>query len=206
MPHGADSAKTAQKVMRAPVSGGFGQTLLETAPGEISSDFRCLNSTNKPCIIGRSEKDDLVFYELDPMQGQEKELGRTKTGTPGPYMSWDLSSDGTQVAVSGATDIEGKVRLVDLTNHTQRDLSLPPHLGLWSICWASDARALYTSGEKGEGEEFFLARLDLAGKSKIIASSGSIAGYLGLVSSPDGHFLAYTLSTLKSNAFLLERF
>jgi eukaryotic-like serine/threonine-protein kinase len=206
MPNEAGAPATVtQKVMRAPVSGGFGEFVLETAPGELSADIRCATASRSLCIIGRSEKDDLVFYELDPLQGQGKELGRTTVGAPGEWMRWDLSADGTQIAVSGSVGLDEKVRLVDLKNHTQRDLILPPKVFLVSIVWSSDARALYGAGQRGTSE-WFILWLDLSGKSKIIASKGPVPYYTRLLPSPDGRFLAYTEQTTESNAFLLENF
>ncbi len=205
-PHAAGSPATiTQKVMRAPVSGGFGEFVLETAPGELSAEVRCAAASSPPCIIGRSEKDDLVFYELDPLKGQRRELARTTIGAPGDWMRWDLSADGTQVAVAGSIGLEGKVRLVDLKKHTQRDLILPHEVVLLFIAWSSDARALYASGQRGTSD-YFIMRLDLSGKSKIIASKGPVPYYNSLLPSPDGRFLAYTEQTEETNAILLENF
>ena len=206
MPHGAESLATAnQKLMRAPASGGFGQVVLETAPGELSADIRCTAAASPPCIIGRTEKDDTVFYELDPLKGQGRELARTTTGAPGDWMSWDRSSDGTQVAIAGSVGLHGKVRLVDLKKHTQRDLMLPPRVILLSIAWSPDGRVLYLGGQI-DTDDYIVMWLDLSGKSKVIASKGPVPYYTSLLPSPDGRFLAYTEQTMDSNAFLLENF
>jgi hypothetical protein len=120
-------------------------------------------------------------------------------------MSWDLSADGTQIAVAGSVGLGEKVRLVDLKKHTQRDLVLPPNVFLTSIVWSSDARTLFGGGQRGTSE-WFILWMDLSGKSKIIASKGPVPYYTSLLPSPDGHFLAYTEETHESNAFLLENF
>jgi serine/threonine protein kinase len=205
-PHLLGSPATAtQRLMRAPASGGFGQVVLETAPGELSADVHCTAVSSPSCILGRSEKDDLVFYELDPMKGQGSELARTTIGAPGDWMSWDLSADGTQIAVTGSAGLDEKVRLVDLKKHMQRDLMLPPKVFVESIVWSSDARALYAGGQRGTSE-WFILWLDLSGKSKIIASKGPVPYYTALLPSPDGRFLAYTEQIAESNAILLENF
>ncbi len=201
IPHGA-SATAKPKLMRAPASGGFGEMVLEANPGELSLQVRCTN-TGKMCIIGRTEKDDLVFYQLDPLKGQGSELGRTTVGAPGAWMSWDLSPDGTQIAVSGSVGLTD-VRLVDLKHHTQRDLSLPPKVIFLSISWSADGRAFYGGGQRGN-EEFFIVHLDLAGNMKVLARK-PVAYYIQLVPSPDGRFLAYMQQSIDSNAFLLENF
>ena len=205
MPPAAGSfAGVTQRLMRAPASGGFGQMVLETAPGEVSGDIHCGRMGSKQCLIGRSEKDDLVFYEIDPLKGQGKELGRTTVGAPGGYMSWDLSADGTQIIVAGSVGLEGKVRLVDLKKHAYRDLALPPHVSPWTVCWSADSRALYLAAQRSTSE-WFISWMDLSGNSKIVTSQPS-PYYTSLALSPDGHFLAYAKQSGESNAFLLENF
>lgn len=204
-PHAPESsATTSERLMRAPVSGGFGQLVMETAPGEVSADIRCAAAASHFCIVGRNQKDDLVFYELDPLKGQGSELVRTTVGAPGDWMSWDLSADGTHIAVTGSVGLRNKIRLVDLKQHTQRDLMLPPEVGFGSIGWSSDGRALYGAGQRGVSE-YFILWLDLSGKSKVIVSKG-LPYYFAVVPSPDGRFLAYTQQTAESNASLLENF
>jgi dipeptidyl aminopeptidase/acylaminoacyl peptidase len=161
------------------------------------------------CIIGRMEKDDLVFYQLDPLKGQGNELGRTTVGAPGAWMTWDLSPDGTQVVVAGSDglvdkDHDSALRLYDVKRHTQRDVPLPPKVFLVSISWSADGRAFYGGGQRGI-EEFFMVHLDLSGNMKILARK-PVAYYVQLVPSPDGRSLAYMQQTVDSNAFLLENF
>ena len=208
LPHGAP-ALARPKLMRAPAAGGFGEMVLEGNPGELSLTVRCTN-TGKMCIIGRTEKDDLVFYPLDPLKGQGSELGRTTVGAAGAWLSWDLSPDGTQIVVSGSVGLddtarhESKVRIYDLKQHTQRDLTLPPRVIFMSVCWSADGRAFYGGGQRGN-EEFLMVRLDLSGNMKILARK-PVAYYVQLVPSPDGRFLAYMQQTVDSNAFLLDNF
>jgi eukaryotic-like serine/threonine-protein kinase len=197
------NASTRPKLMRAPVAGGFGQQVLELDPGELTADLRCSRTGNKACILGRVQNKDLVFYQLDPLKGQGNELGRTTIGAPGDWMSWDLSPDGTQIAVTGSLGLS-TVRLYDLKSHTQRDLPLPPNVALLFISWSADGRALYGAGQIGT-EAFLIWHMNLSGELKIMARK-PIAYYTQIVPSPDGRFISYMEQTTEANAFVLDNF
>src|SRR5208283_4998928 len=57
-----------QTVIRAPLSGGSGEPLFDVSPGDASLQLRCPTRPGRPCVIGRVQDQDLVFYELDPMK------------------------------------------------------------------------------------------------------------------------------------------
>jgi serine/threonine protein kinase/Tol biopolymer transport system component len=190
-----------QTVMRAPL-GGSGEPLFEVSPGEASLELRCPTRPGRPCVIGRMHDQDLIFYELDPMKGQGQELARTVVGHPGSWMLWNLSHDGTQIAVSNSEKLQDSVRIIDLKNHTQRDL--PVAVSVEGICWSFDGRGLYITGQTAR--EFMLVWLDLAGKSKILINKGHIPWFINPAASPDGRTLVYSQQFSDNNIFLLEHF
>jgi eukaryotic-like serine/threonine-protein kinase len=201
-PH--DKGKTGQPnqtVMRAPLGGGSGEPLFEVSPGDASLELHCPTRPGRPCVIGRVHDEDLVFYELDPVKGQGQELARTVVGKPGSWMVWNLSHDGTQIAVSGSEKLKDHVRIIDLKNHTQRDLPVP--LFPEGLCWSSDGRGLYITGQTNE---FMLLWLDLAGNSKVLINKGRIPWFINPAASPDGRTLVYTQQFSESNIFLFEHF
>jgi eukaryotic-like serine/threonine-protein kinase len=201
-PH--DKGKTGrpnQTVMRAPLGGGSGEPLFEVSPGDASLALHCPTRPGQPCVIGRVHNEDLVFYELDPMKGQGQELARTVVGNPGSWMVWDLSHDGTQIAVSGSEKLKDRVRIIDLKNHAQRDLPVP--LFPEGLCWSFDGRGLYITGQTSE---FMLLWLDLAGNSKVLINKGRVPWFISPAASPDGRTLVYTQQFSESNIFLLEHF
>jgi Tol biopolymer transport system component len=201
-PH--DKGKTGrpnQTVMRAPLGGGSAEPLFEVSPGDASLALHCPTRPGQPCVIGRVHNEDLVFYELDPMKGQGQELARTVVGNPGSWMVWDLSHDGTQIAVSGSEKLKDRVRIIDLKNHAQRDLPVP--LFPEGLCWSFDGRGLYITGQTSE---FMLLWLDLAGNSKVLINKGRVPWFISPAASPDGRTLVYTQQFSESNIFLLEHF
>jgi Tol biopolymer transport system component len=201
-PH-ESTTTTRPKLMRAPATGGFGELVLELGPGETAASVLC-NKATKACVIGRIEKDDLVFYQLDPLKGQGPELGRITTGAPGAWMTFDLSPDGTQIVVTGSVDLDDRVRIYNLKNHTQQDLALPAKVTLLSICWSADGRALYGAGQRGL-EEYFIVHLDLSGNLKVMATK-PVSYFIDVSPSPDGRYAAYMEQNSEANAFLLENF
>jgi Tol biopolymer transport system component len=145
---------------------------------------------------------ELIFYALDPIQGQGKELARTKLEMPGD-LSWKLSPDGSHVAMKSKDQIPGFVRILDLAKGTQVDLKLPTGWALWELRWASDGNALYLSASR---TDFYLARLDLNGRTQILLTGGYTESSACPTPSPDGRSLALCRRSFDSNAWLLENF
>jgi eukaryotic-like serine/threonine-protein kinase len=205
-PH--DKGKTGQPdqtVMRAPLGGGSGEPLFDVSPGDANLDLRCPTRPGRPCVIGRVHDQDLVFYELDPMKGQGQELARTVVGKPGEFMAWNLSHDGTQIALSGSDKTKDHVRIIDLKNHTQRDLPSP--LLAEGICWSFDGRGIYITGQTPhQPTKFMLLWLDLAGNSKVLINKGPHPWFISPAASPDGRTLVYSQQFFDANTFLLEHF
>lgn len=204
-PH--DKGKTGQPdqtVMRAPLGGGSGKPLFEVTPGDPSLQLRCPTRPGRPCVIGHVHDQDLVFYELDPVKGQGHELARTVVGKPGAWMVWNLSQDGTQIALTSSAELQNRVRIIDLKNHTQRELSSP--LFAEGICWSFDGRGLYITGQTSQPSEFMLIWLDLAGNSKVLINKGHHPWFISPVASPDYRMLVYSQQFAESNVFLLEHF
>jgi len=206
VPH--DKGKTGQPdqtVMRAPLGGGSGEPLFEVSPGDRALELRCPTRPGRPCVIGRVHDQDLVFYELDPVKGQGQELARTVVGKPGEWMLWNLSHDGTQIAVSSSEKLQDSVRIIDLKNHTQRDL--PVAVTVEGICWSFDGRGLYITGQTPHvPSEFMLIWFDLAGNSKVLLNKGHHPWFINPAASPDGRTLVYTQQFSDDNSFLLEHF
>jgi serine/threonine protein kinase/Tol biopolymer transport system component len=190
----------AQTVMRAPLTGGPGQPLFAVAPRDDSLDLHCPVQGERPCLIGRVEKQELVFYQLDPQKGQGPEVARTDVGDPGQFMAWNLSQDGTEIAIAGSSKLYYSVRILNLTSHTQHDLATP-----WTVeglGWSADGNRLYVTAQ---GDKFVLAWVSLDGKSKVLATKDR-PWFINPVASPDGHALAYTEQFGESDLVLLEHF
>ena len=201
-PHSSgDSAISNQTLMRLPTAGGPAERILE-APGTTGFAFHCPTLANSECVLSRMEKDELVFYSLDPIKGQNHELIRTKVGDPGNWMSWALSPDGKSIAVTGCDELKDKVRVIDLQAGKQRELPIPSFI-LGGLSWSPDGGALY-GGAQAVGFHFKLLRVDLSGRSQILFSRDDFL--TSPVVSPDGRFLAFSQQSQESNLYSLENF
>jgi eukaryotic-like serine/threonine-protein kinase len=194
---------SAQTIMRAPLSGGAGQPLVDIAPYDSSLDLHCPVRGDRPCLVGRVEKQDLVFYQLDPQTGQGPEVARTDVGDPGQFLVWNLSHEGNQIAVGGTNKLGKHLRIINLNDHTQHDLSVPWYV--LGVCWSANGRALYVTPQT-DGNEFLLAWTDLAGKSKVLANMGRHPWFSYPLASPNGAILAYSQQFNESGIVLLEHF
>lgn len=149
------------------------------------------------------DKDQLIFYALDPLKGQGAEITRTKVGDPGIWMNWALSQDGKSIAVTGCDELHHKVRIIDLQTGAQHELPIPSFI-LGGMAWSSDGRAIFGAAQGKPG--FNILRLDLSGKSQIFLSLPAGRYIFAPIVSPDDRFLAYSQQSQTSNAYLLENF
>jgi Tol biopolymer transport system component len=201
-PHATgNSAGSTQTLMRTPTAGGVSERILD-APADVASGCHCGIQANSACVLSLIAKDQLVFYSLDPQKGQGKELARTHIGDAGLWLSWALSPDAKRIALGGPDAVGKNVRIIDLQTGEQRDIAIPAYI-LAGLSWSSDSHAIYGSSQV---TNFYLLRVDLSGKSQILQESPPGQFFSSPLTSPDGHFLAYTHQSGQANAYLLENF
>ena len=200
IPHDGDSAAIDTWLMRYPLAGGAVEKLVKF-PADATTFADCPMRAGT-CALSRWSLGELIFYALDPVQGQGKELARTRLEMPDD-LSWKLSPDGSRVAMKSKDQLPGFVRILDLANGTQVDLKLPTGWALWELRWASDGNALYLSASR---TDFYLARLELNGRTQILLAAGYTESSACPTPSPDGRSLALCRRSFDSNAWLLENF
>jgi WD40 repeat protein len=183
------------------MAGGSPQQILE-APTEAAIDVHCPNTAGRPCLISGWQDGQVVFHELDPLQGQGKEVGHTKLPKPSA-MLWNLSPDGSSIALVTSDQLRGKIRILDLAKNTEHDISLPATWSIWMLSWTADGKALLLSAQS---RDYFLARLEFDGKSSTLLNRGRAQWIGPNCPSPDGRRLAFSLQTFADNAWLLENF
>jgi eukaryotic-like serine/threonine-protein kinase len=200
IPHGNPSVSTV-RVMRYPASGGSSQQILE-ASNDAALDLHCPIATGRPCLLSGWKDGQARFYELDPLHGQGKELGHTTLPKPSD-MTWALSPDGAQIALCSVDQLRGKIRVLDLAKATEKEINLPATWGIWRMNWSADGSALLLSAQS---RDYFLARLEMDGKSTVLLNRGRNQWVGPNAPSPDGRHLAVSLQTFADNAWLLENF
>lgn len=174
--------------------------IARTSTGSTSGHNGCPSRPSSSCVISRGEQGQLIFYALDPLQGQGKEIIRTKLGEP-KDLEWSISPDGSHIAIASEDQLREQIRILDLQNGTERNLSVPKGWIIESISWAADGNALFAGVSSSK---FALARIDLDGHTHTLLERD---GWVGLPSSsPDGRHLTFFQKTSDDNLWLLENF
>ena len=212
----ADFASSAPvPLMRVPVRGGAAQLVLNTNLGAVHS-IRCARAPATACLIAERTPDhrELVFTSFDPLKGRGKEITRFDTvPTPDAEYAWDLSPDGTCVAILRRSD--GSVDLLSLSGHAPRRVLAKDWTSFQTVAWAADGRGLFVSALTKEGSAILY--LGLKGNAQLLKRfDGAVqAGnqpFMGgssvawAVPSPDGRHLAICSWSISANMWMLENF
>jgi Tol biopolymer transport system component len=188
------------RVMRVPVAGGAAE-LLFSAPS--ISDIRCARSPASLCAVSQLSSDQrrVRFTAVDPVKGQGRELTAVAADLGTSY-SWDLSPDGSQIALVKNDPAEGRVRFLSLAGQAPRDLVVEGQNNFSSVDWSTDSKALFIARRdnlKGE-----LLRLDLTGRAVLLWTQGHF--FPRGIPSPNGQWIAIRSGTADSNVWMLENF
>jgi serine/threonine protein kinase/Tol biopolymer transport system component len=188
------------KLMRVPVSGG---TPAEVPIGGLLDEFRCALAPGKRCVLRTTLPGGyFAYYDLDPIKGKGHELARIKSSIE-VLGDWDVSPDGTQVAVPNHDSREARIRVVALdatepNGMRERELVVPGLANLNGLVWAADGRGWFVSVNTTVGNRMLYVYLD--GRYR---SLGDIIGWV--VPSPDGRHVAFLNRIVATNAWLIER-
>jgi serine/threonine protein kinase/Tol biopolymer transport system component len=213
--NGSSSARGPNQLMRVPITGGPPEVMLTA---RIYDRPVCAKSPASLCAIAEQTPDrkQLVFTSFDPAKGRVRELTRFDTDpTLGAYYVWDLSPDGTRIAILKYS--ERPIYILPLDGHPRKEIVVKGWSSLQSVNWAADGKGLFTSSATRGGSA--LLRLDLQGNAYVLwQQKGSIAEWyapfapLGgpsapwVVPSPDGRHLAIYDWQLSANMWMMENF
>jgi serine/threonine protein kinase len=187
------------RLMRVPVEGGTPQDVPIDGPLD---EFRCALGAGKRCVLRTTvEGKWRIYYDLDPVRGRGRELARTKWSIEALW-DWDISPDGTQVAIPNHDSREARIRIVSLeakpNQPPEREVVLPGLANLSSLTWAADGQGWFVSVNTTVGAQAFYVYPD--GRFQ---SLGDIHGWV--VPSPDGRRVAFLNPITAQNAWLIER-
>lgn len=191
--------RRAYKLMRVPVEGG---TPEEVPTGGPLDEFRCGLRRGSRCVLRITAADKYyTFFDLDPMRGKGRELARIKW-SPSLTEDWDLSPDGTQLAIPIHDSREALIRVVSLqsgsTPARERDVILPGLADLRSIVWSASGRGWFVTLDTIVGK-----RILYVYPNGSFRSLGDIPGWA--VPSPDGRRVAFVNIIIASNAWIIDR-
>ena len=189
----------AMRLLRVPISGGAPEPVIEASRGAI---VRCV-PRRLTCVLSEFDKatGKLLFSAVDPLQGIKSELVKLDADWSGSP-SWDLSPDGSTVAVVNLDETQNGIRLVQLSNGSLRSMALGGSEHPSGISWSADGKGWFVVGSSVHGAT--ILRVSLDGEVSKLWTTNSILGMP--LASPDGKNLAFTISTFNSNAWVVENF
>ncbi|MGP0096099.1 MAG: winged helix-turn-helix domain-containing protein [Terriglobales bacterium] len=188
------------RVMSTSEQGGARTTLMMG-----HNAFKCGSSPSSSCVVSEFADHQLVFFRLDPVKGKGEEITRV-AGYQAPEPRWDLSPDGSKLAIVDPDQHKGEIRVLSLSD--RRVTVLAVRSWKWSdlalISWAADGKSCFV---EAEGSSNALLSVDANGNSKVLYEFPGAAGWISsIVPSPDGKRLAFTRRVYVQDVMLLENF
>jgi Tol biopolymer transport system component/DNA-binding winged helix-turn-helix (wHTH) protein len=192
------------RMFRLPLAGGPRELVLE---GRGFTNLQCARLPSTLCLYSQVEEKRLVFFSFDPLRGKGQEVAHVDDDLPYAY-NWSLSPDGSTLAIAkaGKLDLSVKpdIRLLSLTDHSERTIRLKEWPKVSSIDWAADGRSLWVSTSANTGTNALL-NVDLQGRARPVWEQTKMeVGWA--IPSPDGRYLALWQASGDSNVWMIENF
>jgi Tol biopolymer transport system component len=171
----------------------------DAVPGR--SVLRCASNTGGGCLVGLRERDVLQLHAFDPRRSGGKGRLLAKVGLSEREYGWNVSPNGSRVAVvnGGRT-----ITLLSLRDSGIRRLTLAPSLYTQSVAWSHDGKSLWVSGLMlHSAGGYALYRVELSGRSRLVWRTND-RWFDEPVPSPDGRHLAVAARTIEADAWLLD--
>jgi serine/threonine protein kinase len=192
---------TTIRLMSMPTEGGARSTLMM---GRY--DYRCGSSLPSSCVLAELKDAQLIFSYLDPVKGKRDEIVRV-AGYHSNDPRWDLSPDGSTVAIVDANEAKGEVRILNLAE--KRTIVLHVRDWKWTrltkISWAADGKGWFALAQSESS--FSLVSLDANGNARVLQEMPQGEAWVSSIApSPDGRSLAFTKRTYLKDVMLLENY
>jgi len=187
-------------IMRAPLIGGEPQAI---PGGQPPFTVRCARPPATICVLGERREKQLVFYAFDPLSGERTPLERVDHLYGETH--WDLSPDGSQIAVALAGQSKsGRIRVLNLKDKSKsHDVVVEERAGFQSLDWAADQTGWYISSRSAYGADLLFINLD--GRSQFVRRQLRSLETWG-IPSPDGRYLAFSEWRWGGDVWMLENF
>jgi len=209
-----DIAAGSGKLMRVPLAGGPSEAVTDikghpdiVAGGDPTNSvggypkFRCPIRAGSTCVLAEASEKQITFTAIDPSQGRKEKLAKVPADPD--ITSWELSPDGSRVAIYVFDFKAGDIQIVPLAGGSPQKLSALPWAELVGIAWAADGQGLFLASTSSRGTS--IVRMDLTGKTKLLFKQPSW-DIFSLAPSPDGHYLAFGPVITSANAWTVASF
>jgi len=192
---------TTMRLMSTPVGGGARSTLMMGG-----YYYACGSSPSSSCVVSELKDKELTFFHLDPVKGKGEEISRLD-GYQAQEPEWDLSPDGSKIAIVDHSEGKGEIRILNLAD--RKITVLPVRDWKWlvldGIRWAADGKNLFALTTSTSS--FALLSIDAKGNPRVLYEVPEGTGWMiSIVPSPDGRLLAFTKRTFVNDVMLLENF
>ncbi len=210
-PERAGSSLT--RVMRVPLAGGPPQEVL-TSEGVVDAP-RCARSPADLCAIAERSRDarQIVFTAFDPVKGRGRELTRFAIDPNDPDFVWNLSADGSRIAIlkmlerppTVNTLSEGPIHILPLDGGARLDLNVKGWKAFGQYAdWSADGKGLFVSSPTDAGDA--LLYVDMKGNASKVWEHSPMKRATRGVPSPDGRYLALLGRNSTMNVWMIEGF
>jgi Tol biopolymer transport system component len=146
---------------------------------------------------------ELVFTSFDPLKGRGREVARIERNPASAPPQWDLSPDGSRIAVGMYNASEGRIHTIPVTGRPAFDIVVEGWAGIEYVDWSPDGKALYVSSRSTAGAA--LLRVDLRGRAERLWAERIPYSVPG-TPSPDGRHLLLAHWTTQGNVWMIEGF
>ena len=177
------------------------------------SDVRCLSANRdgkrlaflqEPLVSvcwATARLNRFVFYLLDPLKGRGREIATAAVELPWDQSHWDVSPDGSHIALLAIGGREGRIRILSLAGGSPRDVVVEGWSGFQSMDWAANGQGLYVSSHSAMHSS--LLHIDLNGQATLLRQQMGSFETWG-IPSPNGRHLAFLEWSSISNVWMMD--
>jgi len=185
-------------LMRVPVSGGPPEAVMNSPEW---SGHSCSVGSGGFCVVAEDTPatKQVIFTAFDPFKGRGRELWRESEREVG----WNVSMDGSRLAIATGEERERQIRIVSLHEGRAQDLTVKGWSGFTYVDWAADGRGVLASVLSPQGVT--LLHVDMNGNPQPLWESRSVFN-AWCFASPDGRRLVIATEGSNSHIWMLENF
>jgi eukaryotic-like serine/threonine-protein kinase len=194
---------TASRLLRVPVSGGPPELVLR---GEKIKNFSCAREA-KQCVVVEEVAGRQILTTFDPLKGRGEKLPMSDY----PQFARGILSPQGRLIDKMKSSPEGlRIGVRSLTGESVEEFTFKNLTGDYQFYgWSADGKGIYIGMGWGSSSDFLpVLYAGLSGHSQVLwkRQSGPGAWFDYPIPSPDGRYLAVTIGTYESNAWMLENF
>ena len=165
--------------------------------------LRCARQRAR-CVVSRTEGDAVRLFTVDLEEGRLRPTSQIEGVKPLHFGRWSLAPSGDRIAMATRGDGVHIYRLDGKREH--RLLGPGLHCRFTFSDWAADGRALYAAAMCNDEDPHHHRLYYLGLDGEVVKLYATASGFVNQpLLSPDGRQLAFVLSTINSNVWLLER-